>query len=122
MGLVVREVVIEPGGSTGWHYHVCEIAAVVKSGTLTRILRDRSVEVTSAGGAFIEPAGIRHAHIGRNLGTEPVVIEVRYDLPEDRPFAVEVPAPPAPPDIRRQPRAPIACSVKFPAVRKPRRR
>ncbi|MFE4328331.1 cupin domain-containing protein [Streptomyces sp. NPDC056831] len=77
-----RTITVEPGGSTGWHTHGGQLVAVVKSGTLTRTLDDCSVEVTPAGSSFIEPSGSAHRHIGRNLGTEPVVLWVTYLLPE----------------------------------------
>ncbi|MGH3974933.1 MAG: hypothetical protein ACRDS9_16635 [Pseudonocardiaceae bacterium] len=38
--VVFRHIVIEPGGSTGWHYHPGELIAVVHKGTLTRTLDD----------------------------------------------------------------------------------
>lgn len=77
-----RTITVEPGGSTGWHTHKGQLIVVVKSGTLTRTLDDCSVEVTPAGTSFIEPSGLDHRHIGRNLGTEPVVLWVTYLLPQ----------------------------------------
>ncbi|MET7367175.1 cupin domain-containing protein [Streptomyces sp. NPDC005566] len=77
-----RTITVEPGGSTGWHTHRGQLIVVVKSGTLTRTLHDCSVEVTPAGTSFIEPSGTKHRHIGRNLGTEPVVLWVTYLLPQ----------------------------------------
>ncbi|MFF5936186.1 cupin domain-containing protein [Streptomyces sp. NPDC012508] len=91
--VTVRTVTIAPGGSTGWHHHPGQLIAVVQSGTLTRTLDDCSVEATSAGEAFIEPAGRKHVHIGRNLGTEPVVLYVTYLLPEGAPLSVDEPEP-----------------------------
>ncbi|MEU5719757.1 cupin domain-containing protein [Streptomyces sp. NPDC020403] len=93
-----RTITVAPGGSTGWHTHRGQLIAVVKSGTLTRTLGDCSVEVTPAGTSFIEPSGVRHRHIGRNLGTEPVVLWVTYLLPEgsalsDDAEAVDCPVP-----------------------------
>lgn len=79
-----RTITIEPGGSTGWHTHAGQLIAVVKSGTLTRTLSDCSVEVTPAGTSFVEPSGSGHRHIGRNAGSEPVVLWVTYLLPEGR--------------------------------------
>lgn len=92
-----RTITVEPGGSTGWHTHSGQLIAVVKSGTLTRTLSDCSVEVTPAGTSFIEPSGAGHRHIGRNLGSEPVVLWVTYLLPEgsalsDDAHAVDCPA------------------------------
>ncbi len=77
-----RTITVAPGGSTGWHTHRGQLIVVVKSGTLTRTLDDCSVEVTPAGTSFIEPSGVKHRHIGQNLGTEPVVLWVTYLLPE----------------------------------------
>lgn len=79
--IVVRHIVIEPGGSTGWHYHPGELIAVVHKGTLTRILEDCSVQDSSAGQSFVEAAGDSHPHSGRNLGTEPVELYVTYVIP-----------------------------------------
>ena len=92
--VTVNEITIAPGGSTGWHYHDGQLIAVVKAGTLTRTMNDCSTEVTSAGGAFVEPAGRDHIHIGRNLGTEPVVLLVTYVLPAGQQLSRDAPAPP----------------------------
>lgn len=89
----VHEITIGPGGSTGWHYHDGQLIAVVKSGTLTRMMHDCSTEVTSAGGAFVEPAGRDRVHIGRNLGTEAVVLLVTYVLPAGQQLSQDAPAP-----------------------------
>jgi quercetin dioxygenase-like cupin family protein len=91
--VVVRMVTIEPGASTGWHYHLGKVIAVVQSGALTRTLADCSVETSTAGQSFIEPAGPDQVHIGRNLGSVPVVLYLTYILPEGAPLAVDVPAP-----------------------------
>jgi len=91
--VTVGEIVIAPGGSTGWHYHDGELIAVVRSGTLTRTMHDCSTVVTSAGGSFVEPAGRHDSHIGRNLGTEPVVLLVTYVLPAGQPLSQDVPEP-----------------------------
>ncbi len=91
--VVVREITVQPGGSTGWHYHDGQLIAVVKQGTLTRTMDDCSVEVTPAGGSFVEPRGRNHVHIGRNLGTEPVILMVTYVLPEGKPLSQDAPKP-----------------------------
>ncbi|MFS0692148.1 cupin domain-containing protein [Streptomyces nitrosporeus] len=92
-----REIVVEPGGSTGWHTHRGQLIAVVQSGTLTRTLHDCSTEVTPAGTSFIEPSGAGHRHIGRNLGTEPVVLWVTYLLPEGSELSDDAEAADCPP-------------------------
>jgi quercetin dioxygenase-like cupin family protein len=91
--VVVRTITIEPGGSTGWHYHQGKLIAVVQSGTLTRTMADCSVETATAGQSFVEPDGANHVHIGRNLGTVPVVLYVTYILPEGAPLSVDAPDP-----------------------------
>lgn len=89
-----REIVIPPGGCTGWHYHRVRLNAVVLAGTLTRVLHDRTVEVHRAGTTFVEPAGIGHIHLGHNLGSDPVVLLVTPALPPGTPFAIPTPSPP----------------------------
>jgi quercetin dioxygenase-like cupin family protein len=85
--VTVRVITIQPGGTTGSHYHDGPLIAVVKSGTLTRTLSDCSTEVSHAGDSFVEPHGHRAVHEGRNLGTEPVVLYVTYVLPKGSPFS-----------------------------------
>ncbi|MFI1863340.1 MULTISPECIES: cupin domain-containing protein [Streptomyces] len=91
--VIVRTITIDPGGSTGWHYHEGQLLIVVTAGTLTRTFEDCSVEITPAGSAFVEVAGAEHRHIGRNLGTEPVVLHATYVLPKGSPLAVDTEAP-----------------------------
>lgn len=91
--VVVRTITIAPGGSTGWHHHPGQLIAVVQKGTLSRMLEDCSVETTTAGQSFIEPSGAKHRHIGRNLGTEPVVLYVTYMLPAGSPLSVDAEPP-----------------------------
>ncbi|MEU2391620.1 cupin domain-containing protein [Streptomyces sp. NPDC007369] len=93
--LAGREVVIAPGACTGWHFHRVPLIALVKSGTLTRILHDNTTAVHRPGTSFIEPAGPEHLHLGRNLGTEPVVLYVTSALAEGEPFSIPAGAPPA---------------------------
>ncbi len=87
--IVVRHIVIEPGGSTGWHYHRGQLIAVVSKGTLTRTLEDCSVQVSSAGQSLAEAAGDSHAHSGRNLGAEPVELYVTYVIPTSAPLSID---------------------------------
>jgi len=91
--VVVRHIVIEPGGSTGWHYHPGEVLAVVTKGTLTRTLHDCSELVDPAGQAFVESAGKDHIHIGRNRGPDPVELIVTYVLPAGTPLSIDAPDP-----------------------------
>jgi quercetin dioxygenase-like cupin family protein len=87
--IVVRHIVIEPGGSTGWHYHPGQLIAVVHKGTLTRTLEDCSVQTNMSGQSFVEAAGDSHAHSGRNLAAEPVELYVTYVIPAGAPLSID---------------------------------
>lgn len=78
--VVVQEIVIAPGGHTGWHTHPGNALAVIKSGTLTIYdSTDRSCtpKTYNAGDTYIDP-GYGHVHIGRNEGSVPLEILVTY--------------------------------------------
>lgn len=91
--VVVRHIVIEPGGSTGWHYHPGEVLAIVSKGTLTRTLSDCSEQIDPAGQAFVESAGKERIHNGRNRGPDPVELIVTYVLPAGAPLSIDTPDP-----------------------------
>jgi quercetin dioxygenase-like cupin family protein len=85
---VVREITIAPGGGTGWHFHQGTLYALVKQGTLTHSDADcTTTDVYPAGSTFIEPSGADHVHIGRNLGTTPIVLQVLYVDPAGAPLS-----------------------------------
>jgi quercetin dioxygenase-like cupin family protein len=91
---ITRDVTIAPGGSTGWHWHDGELIAVVKQGTLTHHMSDCSIDgVYNAGDPVIEPAGPEHVHIGRNLGSVPMILQVIYVDPVGKPLAEDAPNP-----------------------------
>ena len=84
---VLREVTIQPGGSTGWHYHDGTLYALVRSGTLTRTMADCSSQVSPQGSVVVEAGGGDHVHVGRNLGSTPVTLVVLYVNPAGSPLA-----------------------------------
>lgn len=91
---ILREITIQPGGSTGWHYHDGTLYAVMVQGTLTHTESDCTTTSTySTGAFFVEQSGSNNVHIGRNLGTTPVVIDVLYVDPAGSPLAESVPNP-----------------------------
>lgn len=91
---IVREITLDPGGSTGWHYHRGTLYALVRGGTLTHTEADcTTTDVYPKGSAFIEPAGADHVHIGRNIGRTPVVLEVLYVLPQGSALSQDAPNP-----------------------------
>ncbi|WP_234708343.1 cupin domain-containing protein [Mycolicibacter arupensis] len=90
----LREITIEPGGSTGWHWHDGTVFGVVRAGTLTHNRADCSLDgVYGPGDQITEPGGPAHAHIGRNLGPTPVVLEAVYLLPIGAPLTQDAPDP-----------------------------
>jgi quercetin dioxygenase-like cupin family protein len=91
---ITKRITIQPGGSTGWHYHEGRTFGVVREGTLTRTLDDCTEVVDPTGAAVTEGSGPEHAHNGRNLGTVPVVLWVDYILPAGTPTTFDVPPPP----------------------------
>ncbi|MGW0043760.1 cupin domain-containing protein [Rhodococcus sp. NPDC003348] len=86
----LRRIVIDPGGSTGWHHHDGHVQGLVVAGTLTRVLADCSRISSPAGSWVTEDPG--DDHVGLNLGPDPVVLLVTYLLPDDEPFSEDAPA------------------------------
>jgi quercetin dioxygenase-like cupin family protein len=54
------QLLFQPGGETGWHYHPGPVAVVVKSGALTETHSDGCVTVHPAGSVFFEKADEVH--------------------------------------------------------------
>jgi quercetin dioxygenase-like cupin family protein len=95
--VVVQEITIAPGGTTGWHSHPGPVVVVVKAGTLTYV-REVSGECAatpySAGVAFVDP-GQGHPHTAFNLGAENLVLVATYfDVPPGGAFRIDVPVVP----------------------------
>lgn len=94
---IIRDITIAPGGSTGWHWHDGTLVGAVKDGTLTHYASDCSVDgVYNPGDPVTEPAGSDHVHIGRNLGSTPVVLEIIYIMPPGKPLAEDAANPGCP--------------------------
>ncbi|MFM9552630.1 cupin domain-containing protein [Streptomyces caniscabiei] len=90
----LKQITIAPGGSTGWHYHDGPLYAVVEKGTLTHSDADCATDGVYSAGAFIdEMSGANHVHIGRNLGTTPLVLDALYVDPVGDPLSVSAPNP-----------------------------
>ena len=91
---ILRQVTIPPGQATGWHFHDGPLYGHVAEGTLSHF--DSTCEsdgVYEAGSSLKEPAGPTNVHIGRNLGTTPVVLDVLYVLPHGAPDSQDAPNP-----------------------------
>nr|WP_241266952.1 cupin domain-containing protein [Streptomyces scabichelini] len=91
---ILREVTIPPGQATGWHYHDGPLYGYVKKGTLSHYdATCASDGVYKSGTTLKEPSGPDRVHIGRNLGSTDVVLEVLYILPHGAPFSQDAPNP-----------------------------
>ncbi len=93
---VMQQVVIAPGGYTGWHTHPGPVLVLVKAGALTLYSSEDPTCVGrtyTAGQAFID-RGQGHVHIGRNEGSENLEIWSAYfDVPPGLPFRIDAPNP-----------------------------
>ena len=94
---VVQQIVIGPGGHTGWHSHPGPVVVLVKTGELTLYsAEDRTCtgRTYSAGQSFID-SGQGHLHIARNLSqSENTELWVTYfDVPPGGPFRIDAPNP-----------------------------
>jgi quercetin dioxygenase-like cupin family protein len=68
---VMQQIVIGPGGHTGWHSHPGPVVVLIKTGTMSFYEADDptcTVRTYSAGQAFID-SGQGHVHIARNEST-----------------------------------------------------
>ena len=91
---VLRRITLQPGGSTGWHWHDGTLYAYVEQGTLTHTDSDcKTTNTYGSGATFVEPSGSNHVHIGRNLGTTPLVLDVLYVDPTGSPLSEDAPNP-----------------------------
>jgi mannose-6-phosphate isomerase-like protein (cupin superfamily) len=91
---VIRQITINPGGSTGWHYHPGNTFGIVKEGTLTHYESDCMVDAVYGKDAAVnEPPGPGYVHMGRNLGPTPLVLWVTYVGPAGGPATVDQPDP-----------------------------
>jgi quercetin dioxygenase-like cupin family protein len=91
---ITRQITIQPGGSTGWHWHAGQVYGVIREGTLTHYAADCAVDgVFAAGSPITEATGQNHVHLGRNLGPDPLVMWVNYVEPAGGPLATDAPNP-----------------------------
>jgi quercetin dioxygenase-like cupin family protein len=96
--VVVQEITIGPGGTTGWHSHPGPVVVVVKAGTLTYVRESGGECIETpypAGTAFVDP-GQGHAHTAFNFGTENLVLMATYfDVPVGGSPRIDVPVVPS---------------------------
>jgi quercetin dioxygenase-like cupin family protein len=81
-------VEIPPGGNTGWHNHPFPVYAFVLSGVLTVEVDPGNSYQIKEGDVLFEV--VNTAHLGKNLGKEPVKLVVFYTGIEDTPNTLKV--------------------------------
>lgn len=89
---VIQQVIIAPGGNTGWHSHPGPAIVLIKSGQVSFYDGEDptcTVRTYSAGEAFID-SGQGHVHIARNEGSVNLELWVTYfDVPAGGPFRID---------------------------------
>jgi len=93
---VMQQIIIAPGGHTGWHSHPGPVVVLIKSGQMSFYDGDDptcTVRTYSAGQAFID-SGQGHVHIARNEGTENLELWATYfDVPPGGLLRINAPDP-----------------------------
>ena len=94
---VVQEIVIAPGGHTGWHSHPGPVVVLIKSGTMSFYDGDDptcTVRTYTAGQAFVDK-GQGHVHIARNESTTDnlEIWATYFDVPPGGAFRIDAPNP-----------------------------
>jgi quercetin dioxygenase-like cupin family protein len=89
---VIQQIIIAPGGSTGWHSHPGPVVVLIKAGTLSLYSSEDPTCTPrnySAGQAFVD-SGQGHVHLARNLGTQNVELWATYfDVPSGGPSRID---------------------------------
>lgn len=111
--IAVSNVVVAPGGSSGWHSHPGPVLVVVKTGTITFYRFGKhggqngddengdnganaptcSVAVYNAGSAFIEVPAPGHVMLARNEGTVDATVTATYFAPPGAALRIDQPWP-----------------------------
>ena len=93
--VVVSNVVVVPGGTSGWHSHPGPVIIVVKTGALTFYTPDHhgncSAVVYQAGGAYFEKGG--EVGVAINEGHVDATLTVSFLVPAGAATRIDQPAP-----------------------------
>jgi len=93
---VMQQIIIGPGGHTGWHSHPGPVVVLIKSGQMSFYSSEDptcTVRTYSAGEAFVD-SGQGHVHIARNEGSENLELWATYfDVPTGGAFRIDAPNP-----------------------------
>jgi quercetin dioxygenase-like cupin family protein len=88
--IVVANIAITPGGTSGWHSHPGPVLVVVKTGALTIYRGDDptcSPTLHPAGTAFTEEGGV--VHIARNEGAVDATTVATFFVPATAPQRID---------------------------------
>ncbi|HST09043.1 MAG TPA: cupin domain-containing protein [Terriglobales bacterium] len=91
---VQQDVMLAPGGFSGWHSHPGPVIITVKSGTATWYSaddQDCTPKVYPTGSAFIEPANVHH--YVANEGSDNLELLPTYIIPKGKATRQEQPQP-----------------------------
>jgi len=111
--IAVANVVVSPGGSSGWHSHPGPVLVVVKTGTITFYRagkhsgldgddenRDNGAKaptcsrtVYPAGSAFVEVPAPGHVMLAKNEGSTEATVTATYFAPPGAALRIDQPAP-----------------------------
>jgi len=91
--VVIQKMIIQPGGSTGWHWHPGVVVLTVQKGTITRVTKVKgspgcTVETFPEGTSFIKQG--TNVLNGYNRGSEPIELWLTYIQPKNTPLRYEV--------------------------------
>ncbi len=95
---VMQQIVIAPGGQTGWHSHPGPVVVLIKSGQMSFYDSENRLGCTpriySAGEAFVD-SGQGHVHTARNESqSENLELWATYfDVPPGGAFRIDAPNP-----------------------------
>jgi quercetin dioxygenase-like cupin family protein len=79
----LAKVLIEPGGTTGWHHHPGVALVSVNSGAVTEYDKNCHKSVYKAGEGFVESNG--EVHVVRNRGKANAILYVTFIAPTKTP-------------------------------------
>lgn len=93
---VTQEIVIAPGGTTGWHSHPGPVVVLIKAGQMSFYDSDDptcTVRTYSTGESFVD-FGQGDVHIANNEGSVDLVLWATYfDVPAGGAFRIDAPNP-----------------------------
>ena len=81
--VAIVKVVLEPGGSTGWHHHPGVVLVSVKSGAVSEYHGGCHKTVYKAAKGFVESNG--EVHVARNEGNVDAVLYATFLIPTGTP-------------------------------------